>query len=121
MPFIGISSTGNIIVQVYNNLGPYIIQGPVIQLNTWIHIVQTYSPTNGESLYVNGILYTSLSNATIYTASGAQNFITIGNLLNGATCYNPGILQTPFQGIIDELQIYSRELSSSDVCLLAWP
>lgn len=93
----------------------------VIQLNTWTHMVQTYSPTNGQSLYVNGILYTTLSNATIYTASGVQNYVTIGNLLNVTSCYNPGILQTPIQGIIDELRIYSRELSSTDACPLAWP
>jgi hypothetical protein len=120
-PFIGISSSGNIIVQVPSNAGLYNIQGPVIQLNTWTHIVQTYSPTNGESLYVNGVLYTTWSNATTYSASGAQNYFTIGNLLRGITCYNPDILQNPFQGMIDEVRIYSRELSSPDVCLLAWP
>ncbi len=120
-PFIGISSIGNIIVQVYRYTGPYMITGPAIQLNTWTHMVQTYSPTNGQSLYVNGILYTTLSNATIYTASGVQNYVTIGNLLNVTSCYNPGILQTPIQGIIDELRIYSRELSSTDACPLAWP
>jgi hypothetical protein len=117
---MGISSTGNIIVQVYRTAAPYIITGPVIPLNTWTHIVQTYSPTNGQSLYINGILYLTLSNATIYTASGVQNFVTIGNILSGG-CYNPGILQTPIQGVIDELRIYSRELSSTDVCLLVWP
>lgn len=101
--------------------GPYDIPGPVILLNAWTHIVQTYSPINGQSLYVNGVLYTTWSNATTYSASGSQNFFTIGNLLSGTTCYNPGILQNPFQGMIDELRIYSRELSSSDVCLLAWP
>jgi hypothetical protein len=73
---------------------------------------------NGQSLYVNGILYLTLSNATTYTASGAQNYLTINNLLSGTSCYNPGIVQTPIQGIIDELRIYSRELSSTDVCLL---
>lgn len=55
----------------------------------------------------------------MYSGSGSQNLITIGNLLNGLTCYNPGILQTPYHGMIDEFRVYSRELSSTDVCLLA--
>jgi hypothetical protein len=82
-PFIGISPTNNIMVQVHSNSSSSIIQGPVIQ---------TYSPTNGQCLYVNC-----------------------------AVCYNPGILLNPYQSMIDELRIYSRELSSIDVCLLAWP
>ncbi len=45
---------------------------------------------------MNSVLYTTWSNATTYTASEAQNFFTIGNLLSGKTCYNPGILQNPF-------------------------
>ena len=118
---MGISSSGNIIVQVYTSPVAFIIVGPAIQLNTWTHIVQTYSPTNGQCLYVNGILYSSMPSATVYSASGAQNFFTLGNLLSGTACYNPGILTNPFQGMIDELRIYSRELSSIDVCLLAWP
>ena len=118
---MGISSSGNIVVQVYRSSSPYVIIGPVIQLNTWTYIVQTYSPTNGECLYVNDILYTSMPNATVYTSSGQQDIFTFGNLLSGTICYNPGILTNPFQGMIDELRIYSRELSSIDVCLLAWP
>jgi len=45
---------------------------------------------------VNGVLYTTWSNATTYSASGTQNFFTIGNLLSGKTCSNPGILENPF-------------------------
>lgn len=121
-PFIGISSAGNIIVQVHHQSSPYNIQGPIIQLNTWTHVVQTYSPTNGGGLYVNGQLYTTMPTATIYDASSSMNFVTIGNALNGAAnCYNPGILVTPYLGMIDEIRIYSRELSASDVCVLAWP
>ena len=119
---MGISAAGNIVVQVHSYALAYNIQGPVIQLNTWTHIVQTYSPTNGESLYVNGQRYATWAAATTYDASGGQNFMTIGNALNGsANCYNPGIMTTPYLGMIDEIRIYSRELSASDVCLLAWP
>lgn len=71
-------------------------------------------------MYINGVLYTSSSASTIYTASGVSNYLTFGNMLAGAgLCYNPSSVLTVYQGGLDELRVYSRELSSIDVCLLA--
>jgi hypothetical protein len=120
-PFMGFSPSGNLITQVHYTVSPSILTGPVIQLNVWTYVVLTYSPTNGHYQYVNGILSASSPSALIYSGSGLQDFLTIGNLLSGSGCFNPGIFQNPLQGMIDELRVYSRELSSTDVCLLAWP
>ena len=60
-------------------------------LNTWYHIVWTYSSADGGKLYINGAL---------------QRSVNTGDLLLGG----PG-----FNGILDEVRIYHRVLSDAEV------
>jgi hypothetical protein len=72
----------------------------------WSHIVETWSPTNGLRLYIDSVLVASLPSATIYSASGVSNFLTLANSLSGmGNCYDGGLGVTvpgPFDGDIDD-------------------
>lgn len=119
---ISFDLSGNIVTQVYNSGGSITLTGPVLSTTTWSHVVQTYSPTNGQRLYINGILSASSVLSTIYTASETPTYLTFGNMLLGVSfCVTPTPVVAVFQGALDELRVYSRELTSTDVCLLAQP
>jgi hypothetical protein len=118
-PFINFTPTGSVITEVYDQSSSIALTGPNILYNAWTHIIQTYSPINGQRLYINGALYAASSASTIYAASQQPDFFTFGNILTGTACANPSTVITVFQGSVDELRIYSRELSSIDSCLLA--
>jgi hypothetical protein len=106
------SSTGQIFVQ--NSGGPSYLTGPYATLNTWTHISMTYGSSNGYSLYVNGVFYGS---------TGTLNFATSGTfaylfLSYYSTCYSTSV-NNHYAGSLDEVYIYSRELSQADVTQLA--
>jgi len=116
---IGITSNGNLGGLVFNN-GAVTISGPLISMSpVWTHVVETWSSTNGLRLYQNGVLVSSNSFATAYTASGLSNFITLGNSLDGMNVCSgaeAGHQSTgPFDGDIDDFRVYSRELTSVDI------
>jgi hypothetical protein len=119
-PFITFSSTGVLVTQVYSGGASITLNGPSLITTGWTHIIQTFSPNNGQRVYINGYLYTSTIASNMYTASGTSDYVTIGNMLDGTGyCANPSTVLTVFQGGIDELRIYGAELSSIDACLLA--
>jgi hypothetical protein len=120
LPFIGFATNGSIVAQILNNNGIISISGSFPIISTWSHIVQTWSSTNGLRLYINNILVaSSVTLATTYTASGVSNYLTLGNSLNGGTCGQGQIGSlTPYQGAIDDVRVYSRELSTADICTL---
>ena len=118
--FMGLSSLGQIIVRVPSANGSIEIVGPVLIVDQWIHIVQTYSKQHGICLYVNGVLYKQTT-PFIYAACGLPMAVTLGQPLNGGLCDAGGIRSGFYQGQIDEFYIYSRELSQTDVTALANP
>ncbi|CAF2754209.1 unnamed protein product [Rotaria sp. Silwood2] len=118
--FIGLNSLGQIIANGYSASGMVSVTGPVLTVDQWVHIVETYSQLNGVRLYVNGILY-GQSSAFVYAASGSPMTVTLGQFLNGASCDHTGIQSGYYRGQIDEFYIYSRELSQVDVTALANP
>ncbi len=106
LPFIGFATNGSIVAQILNNNGIISVLGSFasIPTSTWSHLVQTWSSTNGLRLYINNILVaSSVSLATTYTTSAVSNYLTLGNTLNGG---------------MDDVRVYSRELSADDVCTL---
>ena len=52
---LGFSTRGEIVV-TSGGILPYSVIGPILTVNTWSHVVATYSLTNGIRLYVNGTL-----------------------------------------------------------------
>jgi hypothetical protein len=78
------------------------------------------------SLYINGSLYAQDSTITIYAASGVADYLTLASTLeaipySAAGCSTTGVLGGLgyYNGAIDELRVYSIELSALEVCALA--
>jgi hypothetical protein len=82
----------------------------------WVHLVGVYNAsTYLMTLYVNGA---SAATGTRSTATGAVNWDATGGLTLGQSRYaysNPGIVADPWIGTIDDVRLYSRALSASDV------
>jgi hypothetical protein len=113
--FIGLTASGNVEIQIHNNTGNVVLTGPVMPTGIWNHVVYTFSTTNGIRLYVNGTLYGSI--ATTYVASGAADTLIFGNPLSGVSC-GSSMPNKQFYGSIDEVRLYSRELTTTEVSQL---
>ncbi|HZT60235.1 MAG TPA: LamG-like jellyroll fold domain-containing protein [Pyrinomonadaceae bacterium] len=75
-----------------------------VQTNTWYHVVATWDSTAAMKIYVNGVLENTNATAQTRTANGAP--LLIGNFPAAGT---------PFNGLIDELSIYNRVLTATEV------
>jgi hypothetical protein len=120
IPIIGFATNESLVGQILDTQVISILDLISLTTSIWSHIVLTWSSTNGLLLYVNNIIVASLSSATSYTASSAQNYLTLGNSPSGTTTCTPGLIPSmmSFNGDIDEFRVYSRELSVDDVCAL---
>ena len=94
--------------------------GPVLPINSWTHAVTTYSLTHGLRLYINGSLYNA-SSLFSFGAAGAPTYLLIGNHRSGHSCGGAMATRGQYSGIVDELQVYSRELNADDIYRLANP
>ncbi len=119
LPMIGFSSNGSIVAQTWEG-SSVSVMGPILPINTWTHIVQTYSSTNGLQLYINGGLYGSAT-VTTYSASNLVMCVTLGSSGFGTNCQTGLISMGPYSGGIDEFYVYSREINALEVCPLAHP
>jgi hypothetical protein len=122
LPVIGFSNTGLLTIQSWGSIGVYATSliNETLPLNVWTHASMTYSTTNGIQLFVNGSLVNMNNNYTDYLASGEFCTIVVGTCLHPNACgYRTKIVPSQFQGKIDELKIYSRELSNSEIEQLA--
>jgi len=95
------------------------ITGPFVSTLQWTHIVFTYSNTDGQTMYINGVQYLTANGTTTYSASGSIDWLTIGYNFGG--CSSSPISGGYYFGIIDEFYVYRRELSASDAYSLANP
>ena len=114
LPIMGLTSSGQIAINSWNNANVP-VTGPTVQLNAWTHVVGTYSPTNGERLYVNGTLRGSVGPYG-FMAGTIPMTITLGSSLQGTGVCNTGTIQMgQFYGALDEFYVYARELTEAEV------
>lgn len=137
---LGFSTTGQLIANLYDTYvccglpcpchDSVSIGGPIMSINTWTHIVLTYSSSNGMALYTNGTLraYNNgfLSFPSNIYASTSRPYMTVGSPTTTGSipiCLvaSPILSPAPYQGLIDELRIYSRELTITEICSLFNP
>lgn len=139
---LGFSTTGQLIANMYYDSRCCIavcvichysrsIGGPIIPINTWTHIVLTYSSTNGMALYTNGTLrvfndaFTSFhTNTNAFTTRPYMTVgspTAIGTMPTGCVVDTPALSPGYYTGLIDELRIYSRELTMAEICSLFNP
>jgi len=89
-----------------NNGNSNTISGGTIEANKWYHVVGTYdSPTGEQKLYINGVLVASATPKFIL--DDGDNNQAIGKGYVGSSDW--------FKGIIDEVRIYNRSLSESEI------
>jgi hypothetical protein len=120
LPFLGLSSLGQIIGISWNGTAPMQVTGPVLTVGQWTHVVESYSQTNALRLYINGQLYAQ-SSPYVFVPSGVPMTVTLGQSLSGTSCARGTLVTGNYQGEIDEFYIYSRELSQADITALANP
>ncbi|CAF1103827.1 unnamed protein product [Rotaria sp. Silwood1] len=94
------------------------IYGPPITLNTWTHISWTFSLTNGYRLYVNGVYFGTTGYYSYTGTSTVINWLQIGYNFACSSIY---ITNAAFQGTIDEIYVYNREITATEVYELANP
>ncbi|CAF0949776.1 unnamed protein product [Adineta steineri] len=123
VPMIGFDISGRLTIQTMGSNGIYAasLTFDTLSLNQWTHVAMTYSTINGIQLFINGTFMVGNSTVTSYSASGQISTITIGTCLSPSTCAinTTTIIPSQFHGKIDELQIFARELSLSDIGQLA--
>lgn len=119
IPVLGFSSTGRIGGHSWNG-GIVPLVGPFAVANMWTHVVLTYGSTNGIRLWVNGTQYGSASGAFTYAAAGVPVIATLGSSLSGTgVCATSVITMGQYRGYMDDFQLYSRELSATEISALA--
>ena len=91
----------------------YAINSGTITTNTWYHAVITVSSTDGFKFYMNNVLQGTESAATgnLRTMSG-KSFI------GAYQSADPGTFEYPTDGKIDQVRIFTKALSSSEVSTL---
>jgi hypothetical protein len=87
-----------------------------IAANQWYHVAATLDGNTGDmSIYINGLLSTK-TNTTMRPfgplIASEQPCLGIGNV--GTSCWD----YVPFNGAIDEISLYSRALSESEIAAI---
>lgn len=84
--------------------------GPTLVANTWYHVVYTISTTGVQTGYVNNIAY-PISGVTTKTVLLSHTYIVALGFNNVGSCIY-------YLGYLDDLRIFSTELSAGQVALL---
>ena len=83
------------------------IEGGTIPLNTWSHVAMTFDPINGRySIFING------EQVATQTHAGSTLLATDRNVAIGK---EESILPRFFNGLIDEVEIFTRALTQSQI------
>ena len=118
---IGFNKSGYLTVQTLGNAGLYAVSSNITTpLSQWTHISLTYSTRRGIRLFVNGSLVSPNSTYSDYSASDQMCTITVGTYLSPdqGTSINSAILLDQYRGKVDELKVFSRELTASEISQL---
>ena len=119
VPVLGLTSAGQLSASS-NELNVFSLVGPVVPTRSWTHAAVTYNSANGIRLYVNGTL-SSTSASLPFNPGGQPMHLFVGSPSSGITAVAGYINSGPYSGAVDELRVYSRELSDGEVAALANP
>ncbi len=76
-------------------------------INTWYHIVATWDSTGRHQTYVNGVLDLDVVSSTFDTINGTSaTALHIGSQNNSSRFFN---------GAIDDVQLFNKKLSPSEI------
>ena len=134
---VGVDAFGHLGLQVsVNGKFQTVISKDPLPLKKWSHIAATFENDHGLKIYVNGQLAGELAVQGAFTPANGQDLV-IGRVRDAVVPLEWIHPKFPvwysFDGIIDELQLYNRSLSNTDVAAdfgkvrlpeanaLAWP
>jgi len=113
-PFLGLTAAGKPAAQVWEGVANGVAAANAITPNTWTHLAMTWSTTNGLRLYVNGVVAASNVAFNTYQASGQVDTGLLGNTSNPG-CSTGLVAEVPYTGLMDSVQVYSRERTAVEV------
>ncbi len=106
---MGLNGTG--IVSRYNN-GDLVSTAVAVNANVWHHVVEVYTATSTMFYYDGNFIEAKANNS--WSAQTGGQVMTIGAAYsNGTSSYSEF-----FNGVIDDVRIYSRQLSTSEVATM---
>ena len=117
LPILGLSNASRLITTSWNGIVVK-VTGPIIPANSWTHVVSTYSLNNGLRLYANGSLY-NVSSAFSFLGSSTPNYLFVGSSRAATNFAWSSDITGQYSGAVDDLQVYSRELTASEINALA--
>jgi hypothetical protein len=119
---LGFGYNNSLVTQTWNGATFYNVASNsfILPLNTWTHVVATFSVTNGLRLFINGTRVNVTSPSYAHWSSESWNTMTVGACDGGSSmsyCTNSetGIVPNQYRGKIDEMRIYSRELTTVEI------
>jgi hypothetical protein len=104
--FSGIGTQGCVYASLDNSVPHTFATPAVLQPATWHHVVLTYDKSSGAVIYVDGVARVQAAISGVTSATGYDLYIG----------KRPGSLE--FSGLIDEVSLYNRALSGSEVAVL---
>ena len=120
VPMLTLTSSGQLRAISWSG-SQQLIAGPIISVNQWSHVAVTYSLDDTLRLYINGTLNNS-SLPFSYVGSNSTNYLFLGSSLAGtSSCVASPHFDGQYTGLVDELRVYSRALTPSEVLDLADP
>jgi hypothetical protein len=111
---IYMTNAGNIVFGVYPGSVQTITGGGVLNDGNWHHVVASLSSTNGMKLYVDGSLVAT--NASVTTSQSYDGYWRIA--YDNLTSWTNAPSSSYFNGSLDDIAIYNREISLSEVASL---
>ena len=122
MPMLGFTVTGRIGAQGCSSSGAEIVTGPVLSVGLWTHLAVTYSPSARLQLWLNGTQVNATLTFFASVTIDAPVTVALGaSPSNAGVCASGVIMTGHYSGLMDEFQLFSRELSPVDVSDLANP
>ncbi|MHC4677691.1 MAG: LamG-like jellyroll fold domain-containing protein [Planctomycetota bacterium] len=95
-------------------------EGTEVLANEWTHVAVTWDAADPVlRQYKNGIEIDSVSKDGTVVATGTDVKIGIGNQSIGALAQGPGNEIWPFDGLLDDVRVYDRGLSPTEIFQLA--
>lgn len=111
--YLYISPTGVLTVTHGSSYNTDILTGSTLSaLNVWSHIGITYNNTSKLiTMYVNGVSVASKTKSTTWTGVGTSNAAKI------SFGYTPmaGLSFTSYTGLIDNMRVYSRDVTATEM------
>ena len=118
-PMLGLTS-GNLLIAASWHGSVVKVMGPVVPAHSWTHVVVTYRDSSGLRLYSNGSLRITSAPFSV-VGSGTPNYLFVGSPRAAVNSSVWADISGQYSGIVDELRVYSRELTVGEINALANP